>query len=146
MVENAAIFAQAAKEQDLELIVDMSHKQSRPAARSEVTQAHWLSEQIFDRSGVPSVHLRPTFFAEWLLYVSGIIRYGRYIMPFNTESRFAPIAGFSSASSATPVLIPSARTKRCNIPPTPATSGNVTSAVAPDAPSLMATSTPGCNF
>jgi uncharacterized protein YbjT (DUF2867 family) len=92
IVENAAIFAQAAKEHNLELIVDMSHKQSRPEARSKVTQDHWLSEQIFDRSGVPSVHLRPTFFAEWLLYISGIIRYGRYIMPFNKESRFAPIA------------------------------------------------------
>jgi NAD(P)H dehydrogenase (quinone) len=92
LVENAAIFAQAAKEQDLELIVNMSHKQSRPNARSKVTQDHWLSEQIFDRSGVPSVHLRPTFFSEWLLYISGIIRYGRYMMPFNRESRFAPIA------------------------------------------------------
>ncbi len=92
LVENAAIFAQAAKEQDLELIVNMSHKQARPDARSKVTQDHWISEQIFDRSGVPSVHLRPTFFAEWLLYVSGIIRYGRYIMPFDKESRFAPIA------------------------------------------------------
>jgi uncharacterized protein YbjT (DUF2867 family) len=57
-----------------------------------VTQDHWLSEQIFGRSGVPSVHLRPTFFAEWLLYISGIVRYGRYMMPFNKESRFAPIA------------------------------------------------------
>lgn len=92
MVESAAIFAQAAKEHDLELIINMSHKQSRPNARSKVTQDHWLSEQIFDRSGVPSVHLRPTFFAEWLLYISGVIRYGRYIMPFDKKSRFAPIA------------------------------------------------------
>jgi uncharacterized protein YbjT (DUF2867 family) len=92
LVENAVIFAQAAKEHDLELIVNMSHKQSRPAARSKATQDHWLSEQIFDWSGIPSVHLRPTFFAEWLLYASGIIRYGRYIMPFNKDSRFAPIA------------------------------------------------------
>lgn len=93
MVEAAAIFAQAAGEQGVELIVDMSHKQSRPDARSKVTQDHWLSEQIFDRSGVPSVHLRPTFFAEWLLYISRVIAYGRYIMPFDKESRFAPIAG-----------------------------------------------------
>ena len=92
LVENAAIFAQAASEHQLELIVNMSHKQSRPNARSKVTQDHWLSEQIFDRSNVPSVHLRPTFFAEWLLYISDLIRYGRYIMPFNRESRFAPIA------------------------------------------------------
>ena len=36
MVENAVIFAQAANEQGLDLIVDMSHKQSRPDARSKV--------------------------------------------------------------------------------------------------------------
>jgi len=98
LVENAVIFAQAAKENGLELIVNMSHKQSRPAARSKATQDHWLSEQIFDWSGVPTVHLRPTFFAEWLLYAAGIIRYGRYIMPFNKDSRFAPIAAADLAT------------------------------------------------
>ena len=92
LVEAAVIFAQAAKEHSLELIVNMSHKQSRPAARSKATQNHWLSEQVFDWSGVPSVHLRITFFAEWLLYIAPLIRYGRYVMPYNKESRFAPIA------------------------------------------------------
>lgn len=92
LVENAVIFAQAAKENDLELIVNMSQKQSRPAAYSKATQDHWLSEQIFEWSGVPAVHIRPTFFAEWLLYASGLIRYGRYIMPFRKDGRFAPIA------------------------------------------------------
>ena len=93
LVEAAVIFAQAAKEQKLEVIVNMSHKQSRPAARSKATQNHWLSEQIFDWSGVPAVHLRITFFAEWLLYIAPLIRYGRYVMPYNKDSRFAPIAG-----------------------------------------------------
>lgn len=92
LVENAVIFAQAAKEQKLELIVNMSHKQSRPQARSKATQNHWLSEQIFEWSGVPFVHLRVTFFAEWLLYISSQIRNGRYVMPFNKEGRFAPLA------------------------------------------------------
>jgi NAD(P)H dehydrogenase (quinone) len=104
LVENAAIFAQAAKEHDLELIVNMSHKQSRPNARSKVTQDHWLSEQILNWSGVPSVHLRPTFFAEWLLYISGVIRYGRYVMPFNKESRFAPIAAADIAKIVTGII------------------------------------------
>ncbi len=93
LVEAGVIFAQAAKEQNLELIVNMSHKQSRPAARSKATQNHWLSEQVFDWSGVPSVHLRITFFAEWLLYIAPMIRHGRYVMPYNKDSRFAPIAG-----------------------------------------------------
>jgi NAD(P)H dehydrogenase (quinone) len=92
IVEAAAIFAQAAREQNLELIVNMSHKQSRPNARSKTTQDHWLSEQLFNWSGVPSVHLRITFFAEWLLYIAPAIKYGRYPMPFNKDARFAPIA------------------------------------------------------
>ena len=92
LVESAVIFAQAAKEAQLKLIVNMSHKQSRPYARSKATQNHWLSEQIFEWSGIPSVHLRVTFFAEWLLYISPMIRYGRYLMPYNKESRFAPLA------------------------------------------------------
>ncbi|HVJ41621.1 MAG TPA: NmrA family NAD(P)-binding protein [Dongiaceae bacterium] len=98
LVEAGVIFAQAAKEQNLELIVNLSQKQSRPAARSKATQNHWLSEQIFNWSGVPSVHLRITFFAEWLLYIAPLIRYGRYIMPYNEESRFAPIAGSDIAA------------------------------------------------
>jgi NAD(P)H dehydrogenase (quinone) len=92
LVEAAVLFAQAAREQNLELVVNMSHIQSRPDARSKATQNHWLSEQIFDWSGVPATTLRITFFMEWLLYISELIRRGRYVMPYDAESRFAPIA------------------------------------------------------
>ena len=85
LVEKAVIFAQAAKGQGLELIVDMSHKQSRPAARSKATQDHWLSEQLFEWSGGCCM-LRRSF------------RYGRYIMPFDKDSRFAPIAAADTAN------------------------------------------------
>ena len=90
-VEASVIFAQAAKEARLELVVNMSHKQSRPYARSQATMAHWLSEQVFDWSGVPVTHLRITFFAEWILYMAHLIRQGRYVVPFDGDSRFAPI-------------------------------------------------------
>ncbi|MEU6705656.1 NmrA family NAD(P)-binding protein [Streptomyces wuyuanensis] len=100
LVEAAVMFAQAAKEQDLELIVNMSQIQSRPRARSKTTQNHWLSEQVFDWSGVPTTHLRVTFFMQWLLYISGIIRYGRYVLPYDPDSRFAPIAGRDIALTA----------------------------------------------
>jgi uncharacterized protein YbjT (DUF2867 family) len=104
LVEAAVMFAQAAKEQNVELIVNMSHKQSRPFARSKATQNHWLSEQIFDWSGVPSTHLRITFFAEWLLYIAPLIRYGRYAMPYDKDSRFAPIAASDIARIVVGVL------------------------------------------
>src|SRR5689334_693442 len=47
LVEAAVMFAQAAKEEGLELVVNMSQIQSRPQARSKATQNHWLSEQVF---------------------------------------------------------------------------------------------------
>jgi len=104
LVEAAVMFAQAAKEQSLELIVNMSHIQSRPHARSKATQNHWLSEQIFDWSGVPTTNLRVTFFMEWLTYIGELIRYGRYVMPFDADSRFAPIAGRDIALTAATIL------------------------------------------
>lgn len=91
LVEASVIFAQAAKEERLELIANMSQKQSRPFAHSPATTKHWLTEQVFTWSGVPTVHLRVTFFAEWLLYIAHLIRQGRYVTPFDADSRFAPI-------------------------------------------------------
>ena len=91
LVEASVVFAQAAREEKLDLIVNMSQKQSRPVAHSPATTRHWLTEQVFAWSGVPAVHLRVTFFAEWLLYAAHLIRQGRYATPFDAESRFAPI-------------------------------------------------------
>lgn len=104
LVEAAVIFAQVAKEQRVEHIVNLSHKQSRPAARSKVTQNHWLSEQVFGWSGVPTTNLRVTFFAEWLLYISEFIQRGRYIMPFNKNGRFAPLAAADTAKIIANIL------------------------------------------
>lgn len=86
-VEAAAIFAQVARERRLEMVANMSHKQSRPYARSPATAAHWLSEQIFNWSGVSVAHLRIGFFAEWLLYIAPQIKAGRYVTPFDPDSR-----------------------------------------------------------
>jgi uncharacterized protein YbjT (DUF2867 family) len=104
LVEAAVIFAQAAKEHGIELIVNMSHIQSRPYARSKATQNHWLSEQLFEWSGVPTTNLRVTFFMEWLTYIAHLIRYGRYVMPYDADSRFAPIAGRDIALTAATIL------------------------------------------
>jgi NAD(P)H dehydrogenase (quinone) len=75
-----------------------------PFARSKATQNHWLAEQVFDWSGVPTTHLRITFFLQWLLYVSELIRYGRYAMPYNADSRFAPIAASDIALTAAKIF------------------------------------------
>jgi uncharacterized protein YbjT (DUF2867 family) len=91
LVESTVLFVQAAKENGLGHVVNMSHKQARPHARSKATLNHWLSEQVFGWSGLGATHLRVTFFAEWLLYIAPLIRQGRYVTPFDPWSRFAPM-------------------------------------------------------
>jgi NAD(P)H dehydrogenase (quinone) len=104
LVEAAVMFAQAAKEQNIELVVSMSQIQSRPYARSKATQNHWLSEQVFDWSGVPTTHLRVTFFMQWLLYIAHLVGHGRYVMPYSADSRFAPIAASDIAMTAAKIF------------------------------------------
>jgi len=103
-VEAAAILAQASREHSVKQIVYMSQRQSRPHSRSPATMSHWLSEQILDRSGVPTAHLRVNFFAEWMLYTAAEIRAGRYLTPFDPESRFVPIAAVDIARVVVKIL------------------------------------------
>src|SRR6266849_3212303 len=54
LVQATAQFAQAAKEAGVEVIVNMSQISSRGDAKSEAARQHWLSERVFDWSGVPA--------------------------------------------------------------------------------------------
>src|SRR6266550_2069951 len=65
---NAAYFAQADHEAGLHGIVNMSQVSARRDSKSHQARDHWISERVFDWSGVPVTHLRPTFFADWLVY------------------------------------------------------------------------------
>src|ERR1700758_1614866 len=90
----AAYFAQAAKEAGVTAIVNMSQISARRESTSHAAQDHWISERIFDWSGVATTHLRPTFFAEWLIYPSfakEIWAKKKIEFPFE-NGRHAPIA------------------------------------------------------
>src|SRR5258708_31808229 len=92
LVQATAQFAQWAKEAGVEAIVNMSQISARGDATSHAARDHWLAEQIFDWSGLNVTHIRPTYFAEWLLYLAPMIRKGVMYAPFTT-GRHAPIAG-----------------------------------------------------
>lgn len=92
ILEATAYFAQAALENGVGHIVNMSQISARRTAKSHAAQNHWLSERLFDRSGVPVTHIRPTFFAEWLMYFAKDIRENnRILLPFG-EGVYAPIS------------------------------------------------------
>ena len=91
ILQATAYFAQAAKEAGVEGIVNMSQKSAREDAKSHAATDHWLSERVFDWSGVTVAHIRPTYFAEWLLYLAPMIKAGLLHVPFGT-GKHAPIA------------------------------------------------------
>ena len=92
LVQATAQFAQAAREAGIEAIVNMSQVSARSDAKSHSARDHWLAEQVFDWSGLNVAHIRPTYFAEWLLYLAPMIRQGAMYAPFTT-GRHAPITG-----------------------------------------------------
>jgi NAD(P)H dehydrogenase (quinone) len=96
IIQATAYFAQAAREAGLEAVVNMSQISAREDARSHAARDHWVAERVFDWSGVAVTHLRPTFFAEWLLY-AGIDRGMRTLAwPLGT-GKHAPVAAEDQA-------------------------------------------------
>src|SRR5262244_1268875 len=96
IIQATAFFAQAAKEAAVECVVNMSQISAREDAKSHAAQDHWLAERVFDWSGLTVAHLRPTYFAEWLLYLAPMIRAGLLHVPFG-PGRHAPIAAEDQA-------------------------------------------------
>lgn len=97
IVQSTAQFAQASKEADVDFIVNMSQISARSDSKSEAARQHWLAERVFDWSGVPVAHIRPTFFTDWLLYLAPMIRQGVMRAPFGREARHAPISAEDQA-------------------------------------------------
>jgi NAD(P)H dehydrogenase (quinone) len=104
ILQATAYFAQAAKEVELIAIVNMSQISARRAAKSHAAQDHWLAERVFDWSGVPVTHLRPTFFAEWSLRWAASYQSGTLRLPFGT-GRHAPVAAVDQARVIANILV-----------------------------------------
>lgn len=94
LLESTAIFAQAAAEAAVGIVVNMSQKPARPDAGSNASRQHWLSERIFNHFPTPAAHIKPTLFAEWLIQFLDADNTLR--LPF-ADARHAPIAGEDQA-------------------------------------------------
>ena len=101
LLEATAVFAQAASASGIGAAVNMSQISARPGAASNAARQHWLAERILDWSPVPVTHLRPTFFAEWL--VTSYQPDGTLPLPFG-DGRHAPIAAEDQARVSTAIL------------------------------------------
>ena len=106
LIQATAYFADAAKRAALKVVVNMSQISAREDSESHAARDHWIAERLFDWSGVPTVHIRPTFFAEWLLLPfvrSTIVEKGIINLPYG-NGRHAPIAAEDQARLIATIL------------------------------------------
>lgn len=106
LLDATAYFAQAAHEAGVGAIVNLSQRTARRDSKSHSAQNHWIAERIFDWSGIPVTHLRPTLFDEWLTYdfsIGAIIDNDVLAIPFGT-GRFSPIAAYDQGRVIAAVL------------------------------------------
>ncbi|BCQ26498.1 NAD(P)H-binding protein [Caballeronia sp. NK8] len=105
-IQGTAYFADAARRAGLEVVVEMSQISAREDSKSNAARDHWIAERVLDWSGVPTVHIRPTFFSEWLVFpwvLDTIVKEGKIALPYGT-GRHAPIAAEDQARFIAAVL------------------------------------------
>lgn len=105
LIQATTYFAEAAKSAGVRAIVNMSQISARRDSESHAARDHWIAERVFDWSGVPVTHLRPTFFAQWLTYPfqRASIEQGVIDLPYGT-GRHAPIAAEDQARLIAAIL------------------------------------------
>ena len=106
LIDATAYFAQASKKAGLDGVVNMSQISAREDSKSHAARDHWIAERVFDWSGVPTVHIRPTFFAQWLTYPHNrkhILERSVISQPLG-NGRHAPIAAEDQARFIAAIL------------------------------------------
>lgn len=86
-------FAQAAKETGVKTVINLSQRSADRESTSNACRDSFIAEQVLNWSGVPVIHLRPTYFLEWLLYPWQLpyLQQGILRMPVG-KGRHSPIA------------------------------------------------------
>ncbi|MFF4898212.1 NmrA family NAD(P)-binding protein [Streptomyces sp. NPDC001068] len=109
----ATVVASAAKAYGkLDALVDLSQMTvsqmtASSTGESHQQRLHWLAEQVFDWSGLPVVHIRPTAFLDTPLFTmmaaQSIQKSGTIALPFGT-GRTSPVAVDDVARTVATVL------------------------------------------
>jgi uncharacterized protein YbjT (DUF2867 family) len=98
-------FAEAAKEAGTKAILNLSQRSADRNSSSDSCRDSFIAEQVFNWSGVPVIHLRPTYFLEWLLYPWQLpyLKQGILRMPVG-RGRHSPIAADDQARAIAALL------------------------------------------
>ncbi|PLP98158.1 NmrA family NAD(P)-binding protein [Cupriavidus pauculus] len=105
-IQATSYFADAARRAGVGIVVEMSQISAREDSRSHAARDHWIAERVLDWSGVPTVHIRPTYFSEWLTFpwvLDPLVQEGKITLPYG-EGRHAPIAAEDQARLIASIL------------------------------------------
>ncbi len=93
LIEATVNFIQAAKEAGVEVAINLSQRSANRDSTSHSCRDSFIAEQVFNWSGLSVIHLRPTYFLEWLLYPWQLpfLQRGVLRMPAG-KGRHSPIA------------------------------------------------------
>jgi NAD(P)H dehydrogenase (quinone) len=93
LIHAAVNFAQSAKEAGVSTIINLSQRSANRDSTSDACRDSFIAEQVFNWSGLSVIHLRPTYFLEWLLYPWQLpyLQQGVLRMPVG-KGRHSPIA------------------------------------------------------
>lgn len=105
ILEASAIMAEAARENEMGFVCNMSQIIARSDAPSPTSRLHWLAERLFDASPVNVTHLKPTFFADHFVLNMRhtIAKDNRIIRPYGSASH-SPITSLDIGRVAAAVL------------------------------------------
>jgi NAD(P)H dehydrogenase (quinone) len=93
LIQAVVNFIQAAKEAGVTTVINLSQRSANRDSTSNSCRDSFIAEQVFNWSGLAVIHLRPTYFLEWLLYPWQLpyLQKGVLRMPAG-KGRHSPIA------------------------------------------------------
>lgn len=93
LIQATVNFAQAAKEAGVSTVINLSQRSANRNSKSYSCRDSFIAEQVFNWSALSVIHLRPTYFLEWLLYPWQLpyLRQGILRVPAG-KGRHSPIA------------------------------------------------------
>lgn len=99
-------FAQAARETGVRTVLNLSQRSADRESTSDSCRDTFIAEEVLNWSGLDVIHLRPTYFLEWLLYPWQLpyLQRGILRMPVG-KGRHSPIAADDQGRAIAALLL-----------------------------------------
>jgi NAD(P)H dehydrogenase (quinone) len=106
LIQATVNFAQAAKEAGVGTVINLSQRSANRWSTSDACRDSFIAEEVLNWSGLDVVHLRPTYFLEWLLYPWQLpyLQRGVLRMPVG-KGRHSPVAADDQGRAIAALLL-----------------------------------------